>query len=102
LPGIGLVYTLVYIITKGGAMDTYTEVGAYEAKSHFPEFLRKAKAGMTFRITNRGEHVADLVPPGTAERRGRAQAAKRMQQFVETQAPVGPVDIAALIAEGRD
>lgn len=63
-------------------MDTYVEVGAYEAKSHFPELLRKAKSGMAFRITNRGEHVADLVPPGASEeRRGSADAAARMQRF---------------------
>jgi antitoxin (DNA-binding transcriptional repressor) of toxin-antitoxin stability system len=83
-------------------MDTYTEVGAYEAKSHFPEFLRKAKAGMAFRITNRGQHVADLVPPGTAERRGSAQAAKRMREFLEAHPAIGDVDITALIEEGRD
>jgi antitoxin (DNA-binding transcriptional repressor) of toxin-antitoxin stability system len=83
-------------------MDKFAEVGAYEAKSHFPELLRKAKAGMAFRITNRGEHVADLVPPGTAQRWGRAQAAKRMRQFLETHTPVGEVDIKALMEEGRD
>lgn len=82
-------------------MDTSTEVGAYEAKSHFPELLRKAKAGMVFRITNRGEHVADLVPPGTAQRRGRAQAAQRMREFLEAHPPVAEVDIRALIEEGR-
>lgn len=83
-------------------METYTEVGAYEAKSHFPEFLRKAKSGMTFRITNRGEHVADLVPPGTAERRAGAQAADRMRQFTQSHAPIENIDIKALIEEGRD
>jgi len=44
-------------------MTQFVEVGAYDAKTHFPEFLRKARAGTTFRITNRGEHVADLCPP---------------------------------------
>lgn len=39
-------------------METHIEVGAYEAKS-----------GLAFRITNRDEHVADLVPPGAAARR---------------------------------
>ncbi len=83
-------------------MDTYIEVGAYEAKSHFPEFLRKAKSGMAFRITNRGEHVADLVPPGAAERRGGAEAAVRMQRFVAAHVTNGGIDIKALIEEGRD
>ena len=83
-------------------MDTYVEVGAYEAKSHFPELLRNAKSGMAYRITNRGEHVADLVPPGAAEKRGGAEAAARMQRFVAAHAATKNVDIKALIEEGRD
>lgn len=83
-------------------MDTYIEVGAYEAKSHFPEFLRRAKSGTAFRITNRGEHVADLVPPGSAEMRDGAQAAERMRRFLAAQDPIAEIDIKALIEEGRD
>lgn len=83
-------------------METFIEVGAYEAKSHFPEFLRRAKSGEAFHITNRGEHVADLVPPGMAERRGCAQAAARMQRFAQTLVPLDTCDLKALIDEGRD
>ncbi len=83
-------------------MENYIEIGAYEAKSHFPEYLRKAKSGMAFRITNRGEHVADLVPPGAAEKRGGVQAAERMRRFAQIRPPVGGVDFKALIEEGRD
>ncbi len=46
-------------------MTIYSDVGAYDAKTNFSELLRKARSGMAFHITNRGEHVADLVPPGT-------------------------------------
>ena len=83
-------------------MDTYIEVGAYEAKSHFPEFLRKAKSGAHIRITNRGEHVADLVPPGTAESRRGVIAAEHMLRFVQGRPPLGDVDVRSLIEEGRD
>lgn len=83
-------------------MTTYISVGAYEAKTHFPEFLRKVKAGSAFRITNRGEHVADLVPPGSAEKRGSANAAERMQRFAETPSLIENIDLKALIEEGRD
>ncbi|MFB0936272.1 MAG: type II toxin-antitoxin system prevent-host-death family antitoxin [Propionivibrio sp.] len=83
-------------------MSTVIEIGAYDAKTHFPEYLRKVQSGMSFRITNRGEHVADLVPPGTTEKRSGAEAAARMQQFVRTQSPTRDVDIKALIEEGRD
>lgn len=83
-------------------MSTVIEIGAYDAKTHFPEYLRKVQSGMSFRITNRGEHVADLVPPGTPEKRSGAEAAARMQQFVRTQSRTRDVDIKALIEEGRD
>lgn len=83
-------------------MTTYVEVGTYDAKTHLPEYLRKVRAGMAFRITNRGEHVADLVPPGTTEKRDGAKAAERMQQFVQAHPAIKSVDIKALIEEGRD
>jgi prevent-host-death family protein len=84
------------------AMGMYIEVGAYEAKSHFPEFLRKAKSGAHIRITNRGEHVADLVPPDSSEVRSRVAAAERMRNFTQMLPDAGNVDIKALIEEGRD
>jgi len=83
-------------------MSTYIDIGAYDAKTHFPEYLRKVQSGVSFRITNRGEHVADLVPPGTTERRSGAEAAARMQQFVRAQSTTRDIDIKALIEEGRD
>jgi antitoxin (DNA-binding transcriptional repressor) of toxin-antitoxin stability system len=83
-------------------MTTYVDVGAYDAKTHFPEYLRKAQSGMAFRITNRGEHVADLVPPGTAEKRSGAKAAERMRQFIQTQPAINNINVKALIEEGRD
>lgn len=54
-------------------MTTLTEIGAYEAKTHLPEFLRKVRAGSAFRITQRGEPVADLIPSGASERQNAAQ-----------------------------
>jgi len=38
------------------------EIGSYDAKTKLPEILRKVEAGESFRITNRGKPVADLVP----------------------------------------
>ncbi len=83
-------------------MAIYIDVGAYDAKTNFSEFLRKARSGMAFRITNRGEHVADLVPPGTELRRNGAKAAQRMQQFIHDKPLISGVDIKALIEEGHD
>ena len=83
-------------------MASDTEVGAYEAKTHLSEILRKAKAGAVIRITHRGENVADLVPPETKDKRDAARAATRMETFMRSHQPVTDVDIRALINEGRD
>lgn len=83
-------------------MSTLTEIGTYEAKTRLPEYLRKVREGDTFRITQRGEPVADLVPAGTAQKRQAVQAATRMQQFMRERPPVKGIDIKALIDEGRD
>ena len=81
-------------------MTQFVEVGAYDAKTLFPEFLRKARAGTTFRITNRGEHVADLCPPSATT--DRTNAAQRMLQFMQSQTPVAGLDVKPLMQDGRD
>lgn len=83
-------------------MSTYTEIGAYEAKTHLSDFLRKVKAGAMIRITQRGEHVADLVPPGTTQIRDAAKAAEGMQKFMQRHPAIVSIDTRALIDEGRD
>jgi len=83
-------------------MATFTEVGAYEAKTHLSDFLRKVKAGAVIRITQRGEHVADLVPPDTKGKRDALKAAIRMGEFMRSHAPIANVNTKALIDEGRD
>lgn len=83
-------------------MATYTEVGAYEAKTHLADFLRKVKAGAVIRITQRGEHVADLIPPGSKDKHDRAEAAAQMESFVSSHLPIADVDTRKMIIEGRD
>ena len=83
-------------------MATHTEVGAYEAKTHLSDFLRQVRAGAVIRITQRGEHVADLVPPETKDKRDAAQAATRMEKFMHSRQPIANVDTKELINEGRD
>lgn len=83
-------------------MTSYTEVGAYEAKTHLCDFLRKVKAGAVIRITQRGEHVADLVPPEKMDQRDATRAAKRMEKFMRSHQAIVGVDTRALINEGRD
>ncbi|MHB1430128.1 MAG: type II toxin-antitoxin system Phd/YefM family antitoxin [Rhodocyclaceae bacterium] len=83
-------------------MSMLIEVGAYEAKTHLAEFLRKVKNGETYRITQRGEPVADLVPVATRAKQSATSAATRMLEFMSQQAPIAGADVRALIEEGRD
>lgn len=83
-------------------MEVLTEIGAYEAKTRLPEFLRKVKAGTAFRITQRGEPVADLIPAGSSERRAAVEAAHRMRLLMQSRPAAPAVDIKALIEDGRD
>jgi prevent-host-death family protein len=82
-------------------MKTLTEVGAYEVKTHLAEFLRKVRSGETYRITQRGEPVADLVPVDRPKKQNAMRAAGRMRQFMDGHPPI-KLDIKSLIEAGRD
>ena len=77
------------------------EIGAYEAKSRLPEYLRQVREGRRFVITQRGEPVAELVPVGAVERLRATRAATELLAFVR-ESPRQTVDLKALIEEGRD
>lgn len=81
---------------------TPDEIGAYEARTHLAQLLRRVAAGGRFTITQRGRAVAELVPVDTARREKAARAAGRMQEFIHKHPPVENVDLRALIDEGRD
>lgn len=83
-------------------MDTTTEIGAYDAKIHLPDLLRKVQSGMRFTITHRGHPVAELVPVGTSSRQATGAAAHRMRVFMRKHPPIRGVDLKALIEEGHD
>lgn len=83
-------------------MTAYVEIGAYEAKTHLADFLRKVQAGAAFRITQRGKPVADLIPAAAAERRSSAEAAARLRRFMHERAAGQEVNVRALLEEGRD
>ena len=88
-------------------MSDKQEIGAYQAKTHLPDLLRKVRAGMRFTITQRSHAVADLVPVGTDALQSNAAAAGRMRRFMMQGGRPATVegvvvDIKALIAEGRD
>ncbi len=82
-------------------MATSTKIGAYEAKTHLPDLLRKVQAGQHFTITRRGRPVAELTPIRTANSRGRLHAAGCMKAFMKQAQPFC-VDTKAMSEEGRD
>jgi antitoxin (DNA-binding transcriptional repressor) of toxin-antitoxin stability system len=77
------------------------EIGSYEAKTKLPELLRGIRAGNRYTITLRGAPVAELVPPQGGKDGDAAAAVEQMRRLMTGAAPVGGVDIKALIDEGR-
>ena len=55
--------------------STYTEIGAFDAKTKLSEILRKVDQGERFTITLRGRAVANLVPVSPARSQARVDAA---------------------------
>jgi prevent-host-death family protein len=78
------------------------EIGAYEARTHLAQLLRKVAAGERFTITQRGKAVAELGPVHGNRERDAAAAAKGMQSFRQKHRPITGVDIRTLQDEGRD
>lgn len=84
-------------------MSSLNEVGAYEAKTHLPEMLRRVREGGAYLITQRGEPVAELVPVGASRRQQGLEAARRMQALMQREPVVlAPGDLRALLDDGRD
>lgn len=60
--------------------NTYTEIGAFDAKTKLSEILRKVEQGERFTITKRGKPVANLVP---AQRKpSAAEVAKAVEDLI--------------------
>jgi len=79
-----------------------TEIGAYEAKTRFPELLRQVKAGKRFTITNRGKAVAALGPIEDEKARDPRAAIAKFQAFLEVNPVKHKTRIRDLIEEGRE
>jgi prevent-host-death family protein len=52
-----------------------SQVGAFEAKTHFAQLLDRVEQGETIVITRHGRVVAKLAPAVDDDRRARAEAA---------------------------
>ena len=77
-------------------------VGAFEAKTHLAELLRKVGAGQVVRITQRGKPVADLIPITGDRTELTAVAAQKMLTLMKGATIQNNIDIKSLINAGRD
>jgi prevent-host-death family protein len=76
-------------------------VGAYEAKTHLPELLKRVENGESITITRHGHPVAQLVPPGAAPARDARQVIHDIKRFGEGHTLGPDLTIRQLIDEGR-
>ncbi len=103
-------------VATGGYIGGMKEVGIRELKNRLSEYVRLVRAGEVVMVTDRGEVVAELRPPGQASggadrypglqalaRRGSASlGAKNDPALYELLAPVAPAGLAArLLADER-
>jgi prevent-host-death family protein len=49
-----------------GDLPAEQRIGVRELRQHASQYLRRVAAGESFTVTDRGEPVAQLVPPGPA------------------------------------
>jgi prevent-host-death family protein len=88
-----------------------TRVGLRELKNRLSEYVRRAKAGETIAITDRGNEVAWIIPkPETLEDRMKALAAsgfleysgKKLKPHQPSIINRGPKLASDIVSEGRD
>lgn len=80
---------------------TYTEIGAFDAKTRLSEILRKVDQGERFTITVRGRAVADVVPSQGRDRERIAEAVKQLLAMPKITG-VSAETIKEWIEEGRE
>ena len=80
---------------------TYTEIGAFDAKTRLSEILRKVDQGERFTITVRGRAVANIVPTSTT--RSKEKVAAAVEALINFPRIKGIPDetVLAWIREGR-
>jgi prevent-host-death family protein len=75
-------------------------IGAFEAKTHLNELLRRVSKGEVIRITRRGVPVAKLVPADETEKKDLKKVVQAIRE-ISKGASLGGLTIRDLIDEGR-
>lgn len=81
-----------------------SSIGAYEAKTHFPELLNRVESGEEIVITRRGIPVARLIPieERTPQERAKIrEAIQGLHALRKRNARVTSDEIREMIDEGR-
>ncbi len=77
------------------------EIGAFEAKTHFSELLKRVEQGEVFNITLRGKPIAVLASPEAERKKHTFEAFQRLIKIKKAH-PIGTSDeITAWKEEGR-
>lgn len=79
-----------------------TKIGAREARTRLAELLRQVRAGRRFTITHRGKAIAHLIPAEGAAPKDKIAAVEKFNVFMRENPLRGPVNVKALIEEGRE
>jgi prevent-host-death family protein len=75
-------------------------IGAYEAKTHLPQLLKRVAQGERITITRHGVPVATLQAPAATARRPTREVIADLRQFQRKHSPDG-ISIREMIDEGR-
>ncbi len=77
-----------------------SEIGAFEAKTHLPQLLRRVEAGERFVITRHGRPLAELIPFRLRDS-GKVQSAiDALKEFQRTHS-LGEVPVRQMVEEAR-
>ena len=77
-----------------------TEVGAFEAKTHLPQLLKRVSQGERFVITRHNRPVAELIPFRSRDTARIRAAIDGLKEFQKTHS-LGGLSIRQMIEEGR-
>lgn len=77
-----------------------TNIGAYEAKAHLSEILKKVSKGERYLVTKHGTAIAQILPANTSSKIAVEEAIKQIKEIRKNN-KLGGLSIRELREEGR-
>ena len=78
-----------------------SRIGAFEAKTHLPQLLRRVQAGERFVITRHNRPIAELIPFQPRDT-AKVQAAIEDLKAFQASRSLGGLSVRDMIDEGRN